>query len=188
MRGVLLCSTGGLQRTNKHYSRLMERLQNHKNNMYKQGQRAKSINLKAFSASWEQTSNERPHSTPVRFENVTLLSHFEYLYKPCNTRDWNSYLTSGKEKERCCNRRAGPMRVYFTGCCLCVDLPGGGPRSNPTQKQSLLLDLTTQYTKPSATGAEWMLLQGQTASLLSINGEKDKNVFYNMSSACTGNA
>ncbi len=173
MRGVLLCSTGGLQRMNKHYTRLMERLQNHKNNTYKQGQRAKSINLKDFKASWEQTSNERPRSAPVRFENVTFLSHFEYLYKSCNTRDWDSYPTSEKEKEWCCNQSAGSMKVFLTGCCLCADLPGGDPWSNQTQKQSLLLDLTTQYMKPSATGAEWMELQGQTSSLLSINREKD---------------
>jgi len=48
MRVVLLCSSSGLQRTNKHYTRLMERLQLHKNNTYKQGQRAKSINLRGF--------------------------------------------------------------------------------------------------------------------------------------------
>lgn len=183
MRGVLLCSTGGLQCTNKHYTRLMERLQTHKNNMYKQGKWAMSINLKAFEASWEQTSNERPRSAPVRFENVTFLSHFEYLYKPCDTRDCDSYLTSEKEKEWSCNRTTGPMRVFLTGCYLCTDLPGGDPWSNQIQKQFLLLDLTTQYMKPSATGAEWMELQGQT-----LHQQKEgQNVFYKMSSACTSN-
>lgn len=174
MRGVLLCSTGGLQRTNKHSTRMMERLQTHKNNMYKQAKRAKSINLKAFKASWEETSNERPRLAPVRFEDVTFLSHFEYLYKPCDTRELDSHLTSGKEKEWCFNRSARPMRVFLTGCYVCADVPGGDPRSNQTQKQTLLLDFTMQYMKPSSTGAEWIELQGQTSSLLSINRKKDK--------------
>lgn len=71
---VLLCSTSGLQRTNKHYTRLMERLQLHKNNMYKQGQRAKSINLRGFRAFSGKMSKIGHIWHLFNLKNLTFLS------------------------------------------------------------------------------------------------------------------
>ncbi len=148
MCGMLLCSTGGLQSTNKHYTRLMERLQNRKNNIQR-GTESK-VNKSESLQSVLRTDKQ----WKAMFDNCSLwkcnFSFTLWVFRQVlqYKRLWDSYLTSEKEKEWCCNLSAGPIRVFFTGCCLCADLPGGDPRSNQTQKQSLLLDLTCSTWSP----------------------------------------